>query len=96
LVGLLSGSTVLIPNSPWVILGVSGLLLLPLALALGTSIPLAWRIAGEARADAPRVAGRVLMANTFGGLFGSLLAGFFLVSTIGIEASILGLVFLHA
>jgi len=96
MVGLLSGSTVLIPNQPWLIVTVSGILLLPLSLALGTSIPLAWRIAGEGRIDAPRVAGRVLMANTLGGLVGSLLAGFVLVPALGIEASILTLVFVHA
>ncbi|NOY90679.1 MAG: MFS transporter, partial [Deltaproteobacteria bacterium] len=96
IIGLLSESTVLVPNQPWIILSVSGLLLLPISLALGTSIPLAWRIAGAARADAPRVAGRVLMANTLGGLVGSLVAGFALVPTLGLEASILVLVFVHA
>ncbi|MCB9635145.1 MAG: hypothetical protein H6721_23720 [Sandaracinus sp.] len=46
---------------------------------LGTSIPLAWRIAGGSPEEAARHSGRVLATNTLGGLGGSLVAGFVLV-----------------
>lgn len=84
-----------VPHEPWVLLVLSAVLLLPLALVLGTSIPLAWRIAGGSPEEAARHSGRVLAANTLGGLLGSMTAGFLLVPSLGIEASILAVVFLH-
>ena len=95
LIGLLHGRPDLVPYEAWVILTVSAILLLPLALVLGTSIPLAWKIAEGRVEDAPKQAGRILAANTLGGLAGSLLTGFLLVQYMGVEAAILVIAFLH-
>ncbi len=95
LMGLIHENGDLVPHEPWVILVVSAFLLLPIALMSGMSIPLAWRISGSSAHDAPRWAGRILASNTFGGLVGSLLAGFFLVPLAGIEASILVVCFIY-
>ncbi|MCB9614351.1 MAG: fused MFS/spermidine synthase [Sandaracinus sp.] len=84
-----------VPHEPWVVLVMSAVLLLPLALVLGTSIPLAWRIAGGSPEEAARHSGRVLATNTLGGLGGSLVAGFVLVPFLGIEAAILTVACLH-
>ena len=84
-----------VPHEPWVLLVMSAVLLLPLALVLGTSIPLAWRMAGGSAEEAARHSGRILATNTLGGLLGSLVAGFVLVPFLGIEASILSVAFLH-
>ena len=88
-------STTLVPHEAWVVLVVSSVLLLPLAIVLGTSIPLAWRIAGGDAEDAARHSGRVLAANTLGGLGGSILAGFLLVPTLGLEGAITAVVLFH-
>lgn len=95
IVGLLQENPDLVPEHAWVVLVTSSLLLFPLALTLGTSIPFAWRIAGDDLEDAPKNAGRVLAANTIGGLVGSLLAGFFLVPVMGIEAALLAVICVH-
>ncbi|MEZ4248815.1 MAG: methyltransferase domain-containing protein [Polyangiales bacterium] len=84
-----------VPHEPWVVLVMSAVLLLPLALVLGTSIPLAWRIAGGSPEEAARHSGRVLATNTLGGLGGSLVAGFVLVPMLGVEAAILTVACLH-
>lgn len=76
---LVQGSTEVVPHEAWVILVLSSFLLLPLALVLGTSVPLAWRIAGGGADEAADHSGRVLAANTLGGLLGSLCAGFVLI-----------------
>ncbi|MFT5354233.1 MAG: spermidine synthase [Polyangiales bacterium] len=92
---LIQGETVVVPHEASVVLGAAMVLLLPLAIALGTSIPIAWRIAGGSADEAARNSGRVLAANTLGGLVGSLLAGFALVPLLGVARSIGFLAFLH-
>lgn len=107
---LIQESTWLVPHDATVILAVSAFILFPLALVLGTSIPLAWKIAGGTAEEAEQHSGRVLAANTLGGLLGSLVAGFLLVPgfsrlladdhpaelrTTGIELSILCVLFVH-
>ncbi|MFK8001835.1 MAG: fused MFS/spermidine synthase [Polyangiales bacterium] len=92
---LIQGETVVVPHEASVVLGAAMVLLLPLAMALGTSIPIAWRIAGGSADEAARNSGRVLAANTLGGLIGSLLAGFALVPLLGVARSIGFLAFLH-
>ena len=72
------------------------LLLLPLALVLGTSIPLAWQMVRDDAAHAAGHTGRVLAFNTLGGLLGSLLAGFVLVPAIGVERALYLVIGLHA
>lgn len=89
LMGLIHENGTLVPHEAWVILVISALLLLPIALVSGMSIPLAWKISGSSTHDAPRWAGRVLASNTIGGLVGSLAAGFVLVPIAGIEVSLL-------
>ncbi len=76
---LVQGTAEVVPHEAWVILALSAVLLLPLALVLGTSVPLAWRIAGGDASEAADHSGRVLAANTLGGLLGSLCAGFVLI-----------------
>src|SRR5690606_6149228 len=96
---LLHGEATVVPHEAWVILLVSLLLLFPLALALGTSIPLLFRIEGEHDAEnAGRHAGRVLAANTLGGLVGALFVGFVAVpaSWGGMERTLMAIVGLHA
>ena len=95
LMALLEGQAELTPHRIVPIVMVSAVLLLPLALVIGTAIPLAWRIAGGSPEQAAQRAGRVLAFNTLGGLAGSLAAGFALVPTFGVEASIVVIVVLH-
>lgn len=76
---IIQEAPMIVPHQAWVILVMSAILLLPLAIMLGTSIPLAWRIAGGDARDAPSYSGKILAANTLGGLFGSLMAGFILI-----------------
>ncbi|HJL18890.1 MAG TPA: hypothetical protein RMH99_24720 [Sandaracinaceae bacterium LLY-WYZ-13_1] len=83
------------PHSAGTILAFAATLLLPLALVLGMGLPLAWNLAERADPNAARGSGQLLAANTLGGLVGSLLAGFVLVPSIGVEAALLGVVFVH-
>ncbi|MEM6960339.1 MAG: fused MFS/spermidine synthase [Myxococcota bacterium] len=92
---LLRGDLQLTPHEPWIILTVSAALLLPIALALGTSVPLAWSIAQRDPTQAPTQAGSILAANTIGGLLGSIVAGFVLVPTSGIETAIHTIASIH-
>ncbi|MEM9193373.1 MAG: fused MFS/spermidine synthase [Myxococcota bacterium] len=96
ILGLLQEGNSMEPHETWIVLVLSLFLLFPLALALGTSIPLAWRIAGGDARDAPKRAGRVLAWNTVGGLLGSIAAGFLMVPSLGIEASIIIVLMIHA
>lgn len=89
LIGILRGTAELSPHEPWIILAVSAVLLFPVALVVGASIPLAWRVAGGGGRHAADHSGKVLAANTLGGLVGSLAAGFLLVPTFGVELAIL-------
>lgn len=87
LVMLIHESTLVVPHEWSVLLGASAVLLFPIALTLGTSIPLAWRIAGGHGGEAADHGGTVLAANTIGGLVGSLVAGFVLVPLLQVEPS---------
>ncbi|MCS6798872.1 MAG: methyltransferase domain-containing protein [Myxococcota bacterium] len=95
LMGLLHGAAMLEPHQTGVILVLAALLLLPLSFALGTAVPLCWRIAGGSGHQAARAAGHVLAANTLGGLLGALGAGFLLVPLVGLEASLLLVACVH-
>lgn len=95
LIALIHGNGNAEPETLGVILLVSGLLLFPIALVLGTSIPLCWKIARSTQAQAPRHAGRILAANTIGGLCGSMIAGFGAVPALGLEGTLLMVMFLH-
>jgi spermidine synthase len=93
---LLHGEPRVVPHEWWVILAVSVVLLAPMAVVLGTSVPLAWRLVGGSPEEAARHGGTILAFNTIGGLLGSLAAGFLLIPTLGIEASVVVLATLHA
>ena len=95
LVPLLHRQLSFAPHDAGTILAVSLLLLFPLALVLGTGLPLAFGLAERADTDAGKGSGLLLAANTLAGLAGSLLAGFVLVPAMGIEASLLAVVFVH-
>ncbi len=95
-IGLLQGRPDLIPHDAGVVLIAATFVLLPVALTLGASVPLAWHAANESGGDAGREAGRVLAWNTAGGLFGSLLTGFFLIPTLGTDGTIAFVALLHA
>lgn len=95
IVMLIQGEIIVVPHHAWVIMVASAVLLMPIAITLGTSIPLAWRIAGGTPEQAAIFSGRVLAANTLGGLLGSLAAGFLLVPIIGVEASLVAVAFIH-
>lgn len=94
LVGIFRGHAELIPHETGVILAIAVLALLPIALAVGTGLPLVVALIDRG-GGATRV-GKVLAANTIGGLVGSLLAGFLAVPAVGLEASLYGLCLLHA
>ena len=95
LLALLRGDPTLEPHQSWTVLVLGAVLLLPIALTLGTAIPLAWAIARVPPEAASTHAGRVLAANTLGGLAGSLAAGFLMVPAIGVEASLLCILLIH-
>ncbi len=64
------------------------LLLLPMTLALGAAFPLALAVAGGHVATAARDVSRVYAANTAGAIAGALVAGFFLIPRVGLQATI--------
>lgn len=89
LVPLIRGAPEMIPHEAWVLLLVSSLLLLPISILTGTGLPLTWAIAEEGTHDASGASGRLLAANTLGGLLGSLVTGFVWVPALGTEGSLL-------
>ena len=93
---LVRGAPEVVPTHWLLLLGVGAVLLFPLALVLGTSVPLAWRMAGGAPGAAADHSGKVLAANTSGGLLGSLAAGFVFVPMLGAEPSIRLVALVHA
>lgn len=95
LVPLLRGELSFVPHRAVTIMLIAGVLLLPLAFASGMGLPLVWALGERGERDAIRGSGRLLAANTLGALVGSLGAGFFLVPAMGIEASLLVVVFVH-
>jgi len=70
-----------------------GLLLLPTTL-FGMSLPLACGILGG-RDKAGAVAGKVIFANTGGAVFGSLLAGFFILENLGVRTGLMTVAFIN-
>jgi spermidine synthase len=64
-----------------------GLLLLPTSFALGVTFTMALATASAGSAQAGRDAARVYVANTLGAVAGSLVAGFVLLSQLGLEGT---------
>lgn len=94
LLGRLSPVHALEAATPSAILIVACLVLLPISFASGTIVPFAWQVAGS-REDVGESAGRVLAANTVGGLLGAILAGFVLLPSLGLNVTVLTVVFVH-
>lgn len=67
---------------------VATLLMLPATLVLGALMPLLSRVIAERWASAGDAVGRVYFANTVGSALGAFLAGFVLVPTLGLAATI--------
>jgi spermidine synthase len=66
----------------------SGLLLLPMTVAIGTTYPLAVRVLAADAGDAARASARVYAWNTVGAIVGALAAGFLLIPAFKYEGSI--------
>jgi spermidine synthase len=66
----------------------SGLLLLPMTLAIGATYPLAVRVLAVDAEDAARASARVYAWNTVGAIMGALAAGFVLIPALRYEGSI--------
>ncbi len=96
---LVHGEPEVVPHEPSVLLFASALLLLPIGIALGTSVPLLFASASPDPREAGAHAGRVLAANTLGGLSGALVAGFVLVPLPrvgGVENALYAIAAVHA
>ncbi|MGE3635646.1 MAG: hypothetical protein AB7P00_37425 [Sandaracinaceae bacterium] len=95
LIPLLRGDLSFVPTQPATILAICTMLLLPLAAVSGAGLPLVFQLVEADEADAARGTGRLLAANTLGGGLGSILAGFVMVPALGVEASLLVVMFVH-
>ncbi|MDW8245350.1 MAG: MFS transporter, partial [Sandaracinaceae bacterium] len=95
LVPLLAHREDTVPHETWVIVLLAFILLFPLALVLGTGLPLTWAMVDQ-RAKAGTASSLLLATNTLGALFGALLVGLWAIPTLGTEASLLGIALLHA
>lgn len=91
-IALLTGSQDLAPTTTPVLLAVALGTLLPLAIATGATIPIAWRIATGRGAPLGAAAAHVLAANTLGGLVGALATALLLVPALGIDLTAIMLV----
>ena len=94
--GLLAATTVelgflRIPNTLF-----SGLLLLPMTIAIGMTYPLAVRVLASDASDAAPSSARVYAWNTVGAIIGSLAAGFLLIPELRYEGAIRVAVFASA
>jgi spermidine synthase len=63
----------------------AGLLLLPVTLCIGATFPFAVRLLARDAEEAGTVSGRVYAWNTVGSIVGAILAGFFLLPSLGLE-----------
>lgn len=73
----------------------AGLVILPLTICIGATFPLAVRAFVKDLAGLPRSVGTVYAGNTLGAIVGSLMAGFVIVPTIGIERTLAGAALLN-
>jgi spermidine synthase len=74
----------------------SGLLMLPMTLAIGMTYPLAVRVLASDASDAAPASARVYAWNTVGAIFGSLAAGFVVIPILEYEGAIRFAVFASA
>ena len=66
----------------------AALVILPAALFVGATFPLAVRVLSDGAADASSATARVYAWNTLGAIAGSVLAGFFLIPWLGFEGAV--------
>ena len=78
------------------LLPITGLVMGPPALLIGTVLPATWRAAIARADDAGGWVGRLTSLNTCAGVVGSLAAGFVLIPAFGASASLLGVATLYA
>ena len=71
-----------------VVFALAGVVILPATLLLGTVFPYLLQLAGAHSRSAGHALGRLIAVNTVGGIVGSLLAGFVLLSWIGLWSSL--------
>lgn len=69
-------------SGPWVNALVAGLILLPSAVCIGATFPLAVRVLARDAVDAGPASGRVYAWNTIGAILGALAAGFIILPTL--------------
>lgn len=83
---LLQGEALMEPHNPWHFALLSMPILLPIAVLLGMSVPLGWRILKEVSPQmaGTKAVGRTLGVNTLGGLVGALSTGFILIPAAGV------------
>lgn len=63
----------------------AGIVLLPVTLCIGATFPFGVRLLARDAEEAAAVSGRVYAWNTVGSILGAILAGFFLLPTLGLE-----------
>lgn len=63
----------------------AGIVLLPVTLCIGATFPFGVRLLARDADEAAAVSGRVYAWNTVGSILGAILAGFFLLPTLGLE-----------
>jgi spermidine synthase len=63
----------------------AGIVLLPVTLCIGATFPFGVRLLARDAEEAATVSGRVYAWNTVGSILGAILAGFFLLPTLGLE-----------
>jgi spermidine synthase len=91
--GLTGGLRYIADQAGWityqaVVFGLSGVVLMPATIALGTVFPYLLRLGETPARSAGRTVGQLVAINTLGGIAGSLLAGFAFLSWFGLWSSI--------
>lgn len=77
------------PSSPAPGAAAAGVILLPVTLCIGATFPFGVRLLARDADEAAAVSGHVYAWNTVGSIIGSILAGFFLLPTLGLEKTAL-------
>jgi spermidine synthase len=73
------------PAAPGPGAAAAGILLLPVTLCIGATFPFGVRLLARDAEEAGTVSGRVYAWNTLGSILGAVLAGFFLLPTLGLQ-----------
>jgi len=76
-------------SGPWVNALVAGIILLPSAVCIGATFPLAVRVLAQDAMDAGPASGRVYAWNTIGAITGALAAGFIILPTLDYRGTLI-------